>query len=356
MKLDALLAFCPAEELERLIQQLQQRQLHVSQLVAIEVGLSNHSFCLSAFSADGQQQRFLLRINAPVTDVICDRVNEVACWRAAEAAGLAPRLYWVDPLHRFYLAQWVDEISTDLPDLVPWRQLASREYLSSAALAQLIGGHSLASLSALSHVTPLNPLEQRLLSKLQPLLQGLRQLPAPSLDISLAKQWYIYLQRLERMRADNNMAQQCLNDADGWLQRFTLLAQFDCAGILSQLDEVLIQHQYCHRDLSANNLLLSAERLLCVDFEYCCSSHPLFELVGVLATHRLSPMAQQQLIVDYLDQHPFVTLAALSALPAALDIFWLYSCAWVLQMADSHCENASELFGWFDNYWQLVRK
>lgn len=356
MKLESLLAYCTAAEFGRLTAQLQLMQLQVSELRAIDIGLSNHSFCLTALSTSGATQRYLLRINAPVTDVICDRTNEVACWRSAEAAGLAPSLYWVDPLNRFYLAQWLDEASANAPNLTPWQQFSARQSLSSAELAERVQGHSPASLLHVSQQLPLNHTEQQLLSKLQPLLQGLRQLPAPALDISLARQWQIYIERLQQMRNSNNFAQHAAKDGADWLQRFEQLQQFDCRSVLSQLDEVLIRHQYCHRDLSANNLLLTAERLMCVDFEYCCSSHPLFELVGVLATHQLSPAAQQQLIGGYLLQHPYVTADALMALPAALDIFWLYSCAWALQMADGQCKDASEFFSWFDNYWQLVRK
>jgi thiamine kinase-like enzyme len=96
--------------------------------------------------------------------------------------------------------------------------------------------------------------------------------------------------------------------------------------------------------------------LYCIDFEYCCSSHPLFELAGVIACHRLSPSARQWLIQQYLDNHPHLTSNSVQALGAALDIFWLYSCAWALQMADRHCNDHHEFFSWFDNYRQLIRE
>lgn len=362
--LNSLSDFCTSDELARLRQQLELRQLSVRAIGPIERGLSNHSFCLTLESQTSAVQTcYLLRINAPVTDKICDRVNEVACWRAAETAGLAPKLYWVDSEYRFYLAQWIDETANQhQPSLAPWRQFGASIAADNLALTQLPSAKLAELLAHKPHQAAfMNKTEQQLLRYLLPLLTGLRALPAPKLVLSLAQQWHIYLERLQAMAANGNYCSSGLYRktsgvaTDGWLTRLSALTNFDINARINALDAVLLSNQYCHRDLSANNLLLAGDKLLCIDFEYCCSSHPLFELAGVLATHALSPAAQQQLVRDYLFDHPHLTANAIDALPAALDIFWLYSCAWALQMADGACQDSREYFSWFDGYWQLIQ-
>ncbi|KFZ38751.1 hypothetical protein HR45_04875 [Shewanella mangrovi] len=348
--LSQLLAFCRQDELARLENTLTQQQLTLVAVTEIEQGLSNHSVKLTTLNNQDVQCDYLLRINSPVTDVICNRDNEIACWRAAEGAGLAPKLYWIDENKRFYLAEWIDEDCAAYSQLQPWQQFASNgERVSSDEIAALTkrANNSAVSLAAVE------PTEQAAVDMLLDLLFGLRQLPAPALDISIELQWHIYLARLEQMATEQNFVQA---DAAEWLARLRTLQQFKVQPIFDALNRVLLQHQYCHRDLSATNLLLRDKQLFCIDFEYCCSSHPLFELAGVVATHRFSPVARQQLMWRYLEQHPCVTADAIRAMPAAFDIFWLYSCAWALQMADGQCKDGRELFAWFDNYLQLVGK
>ncbi|QSX32260.1 phosphotransferase [Shewanella avicenniae] len=338
--LSVLLDFCEAAELARLQAALDELQFTPLLLTQIEQGLSNHSFKLAVANTSNKvPQDLLLRINSPVTDAICSRDNEIACWRAAEQAGLAPTLVWIDAGKRFYLAEWIDESSTELPELLPWRQFAANTRRELVA--------------HFDNAKALMPTEQRVVDKLLQLLLGLRQLPAPALDISVAQQWDIYLTRLAKMAAEQNFPPPV---AAAWLARLTLLQQFAVAPIFDALANVLHRHQYCHRDLSAANLLFRDNQLYCIDFEYCCSSHPLFELAGVIATHQLSPAAQQQLLHRYLFEHPNLTADAIKAMPAAFAIFWLYSCAWALQMVDRQCKDAATLFSWFDNYLQLVGK
>ncbi|MCL1075064.1 phosphotransferase [Shewanella dokdonensis] len=321
------------------------QQLALPMPTAIErqsLGLSNQSFRL-----DFHQTSLLLRLNSPVTDRICNRDNEVACWRAAQTAGLAPQLRWVDSDKRFYLSEWLTESANGVAaTYVPWRQLAVTlpHKLSSASLASQ------------SPVTEASATEWYPAQQLLQLLLGLRELPPPALDISLQLQWQIYLVRLQQMAANGDYAGANTHHAAQWLQRLQWLQQLSLSARFATLDACLLSHQYCHRDLSAHNLLLHNDRLYCIDFEYCCSSHPLFELAGVIACHQLSAAARQWLIREYLDGHPYLTSSSEQALAAALDIFWLYSCAWALQMADGRCRDGREFFSWFDNYRQLIRE
>ncbi|MDF0533527.1 phosphotransferase [Shewanella sp. A32] len=304
------------------------------------LGLSNRSFRLVF-----EHKSLLLRLNSPVTDQICDRNNEIDCWQLAECAGLAPKLYWVDPEKHFYLSDWLSESATGLGrDYVPWRQLAAQvpHKLPGSAL-------NLDPDVPTPDPTSLYPAKQLLR-----LMQGLQQLPKPMLDISLRQQWEIYLSRLQQMAATGNYAGAGTWAAQQWLQRLQWLQQLSLSRRFDLLDACLVSHQFCHRDLSAHNLLLHNNQLFCIDFEYCCSSHPLFELAGVIACHQLAPDARQWLMGEYLSDHPCLTIGSQQALPAAMDIFWLYSCAWALQMADGQCRDGREYFGWFDNYRQLI--
>ncbi|MFQ6370477.1 phosphotransferase [Shewanella sp. YIC-542] len=325
---------------EAIAQALRQLALPAPERIAPQsLGLSNQSFRLQF-----QHNALLLRLNSPVTDKICNRDNEIACWQAAQHAGLAPEIYWVDPQKRFYLSEWISESASGLgAGFLPWQQLQMTEKCGTASLMQLA-------------VDTCNARALYPAQKLLQLLQGLQQLAPPKLDISLQKQWRIYLTRLQKMADAAQYAGAGSPAASAWLTRLQWLEQVALDGRFNRLDDCLLAHQYCHRDLSAHNLLLHNDQLYCIDFEYCCSSHPLFELAGVIACHQLQPAARQWLVDEYLTHHPHLRADAKSALPAALDIFWLYSCAWALQMADSPSTDGQVFFSWFDNYRQLLGK
>ncbi len=55
----------------------------------------------------------------------------------------------------------------------------------------------------------------------------------------------------------------------------------------------------CHRDLTPENILLSAERLYLIDFEYVCLADASFDLATISFHHQLSEMAEQQWLSFY---------------------------------------------------------
>ena len=227
----------------------------------------------------------------------------VECWGSAEQACLAPQLRWVYPQYHCYLSEALN-ISAD------WSSLDS----------------------AATGVILIDQPERPLLN----LLQQLITLPLPSKTVGLAQQWSEYAENLK-------LQQQCLAAGDKtffkeWMVRFNKINQLDISAMLVALESCLLQPQYCHRDLNAHNLLWveangGAASLRCIDFEYACAGHPLFELAVVLLNHRLNTQQQQWLAQGYLHQHPNLTAQAEAQLPAAKQLYWLFSCCWALLMA-----------------------
>jgi thiamine kinase-like enzyme len=102
-------------------------------------------------------------------------------------------------------------------------------------------------------------------------------------------------------------------------------------------------------------LLLKNNRLCCIDFEYATASHPLCELAVVLATHALTPYQQSVLVKQYLSGHPYVTAQAVTAVPAAIDMYWVFACYWALLMAaQTEPSRSADYLAWFDSFWPLI--
>ncbi|WP_447073064.1 phosphotransferase [Shewanella indica] len=328
----------------------------------LTLGLSNQNWLLQAGS-----ESMVLRVNSPGSDRICDRNNELACWRVAEKANLAPGLIWVSADKGLYLSRFIEQAPQ-----ANWQQLLASKgaaEIASAAQKAYVNSKNLSGLPEPKHDSKHESKhEPRHDSKhdvgsgavlgarqgkspqalLLELLLGLRALPTPKLEISVAEQWRIYLERLDDMALSRGQP-------SSWQQR--LMQLHSAQGLFEQcntrLEACLLRLQYCHRDLNPHNLLLAENGLKCVDFEYACASHPLFELAGVLSSHQLSADGQQWLIYHYLEQHPHLTDDAHLAVAAAVDVYWLFACCWALQMAWDNQQQS--YLDWFDDFWHLVK-
>nr|WP_275658949.1 phosphotransferase [Shewanella sp. Isolate11] len=274
-------------------------------VVSLSRGLSNQNFLIT--QASGQ---YVLRVNSLASNAICSRSAEVANWRAAESGQLAPELMFVSADRQYFLSEF---IVTDKD----WSEL-----MTANSAHPLIDNHQ-----------HWGGVEEQLLS----LLNRLSQLPAPDNHISASEQWQTYLTSLSQCAIKHEPDSQ-------WQQRYLhfLTHQTRVKQILAMLDSCMLSAQYCHRDLNPHNLLLKDNRLYCIDFEYACLSHPLTDLASVLATHRLSTPQRHWLISQYLSGHPHLTQDALTAVPAAIELYWYFACCWGLLMASHVQQNLKD--------------
>ncbi|MFB2801596.1 phosphotransferase [Shewanella seohaensis] len=199
-------------------------------------------------------------------------------------------------------------------------------------------------LALLEDLTP-----NRAHSLLLQLLQQLREQATGPYHISITEQWQEYhAQLLDFAAADKGEA---------WQSRLAQLLsiQRQIHGWTATLADCLVKPQFCHRDLNPHNLLLKDNQLYCIDFEYTTASHPLCELAVVLATHQLTPGQRHLLVRQYLTGHPGLTSDAIKAIPAAIEMYWVFAVYWALLMAaHTHGERQQEYFDWFDQFWPLI--
>ena len=149
-----------------------------------------------------------------------------------------------------------------------------------------------------------------------------------------SSQWLSYLGQLRDIHA-GRMGDKNQDLKAQWRNHFYQLLSLekDISLWLEELNACALDSQYSHRDLNPRNLLYKNNQLFCIDFEYACGSHPLFDLAAVLSTHGLSTRQQEALSHAYLLGHPKLTPNAKSALPAAIKIYWVFAACWSLLMA-----------------------
>lgn len=349
-------------------------------------GLSNHNFKITT-----PVGRYVLRVNADAADSFCTREQERFYWQQLAQAKLAPVLLWVSEDERYYLSDFIesDLIESDLIEsdfiesavasaaecaaiehnmidserfqrkrLIHWSALERQTSAADFMLGQSSLGilHHGDSQQASFNPEPwLMPIQQdkhpnsaaRLLLEL--LLQ-LREQPTGPYAISITEQWQEYHQQMLAYQAS-------LALTHDWSERVAKLLgiQIDIKHWCNDLAACLIKPQFCHRDLNPHNLLLKSNRLYCIDFEYATASHPLCELAVVLATHALTPIQQNELVTQYLSQHPYVTAHAVAAVPAAIDMYWVFACYWALLMAaQTEASRSADYLAWFDCFWPLI--
>lgn len=339
-------------------------------------GLSNHNYKITTPTGC-----YVLRVNADAADSFCTRQQERFYWQQLAQAKLAPALLWVSEDERYYLSDFIESdliesavasvaecavIEHNVIDserfqrkrFIHWPALERQTSAADFMLGQSSLGilHHCDSQQASFNPEPwLMPIQQdkhpnsvaRLLLEL--LLQ-LRELPTGPYAISITEQWQEYHQQMLAYQAS-------LALTHDWSERVAKLLgiQIDIKHWCDDLAACLIKPQFCHRDLNPHNLLLKSNRLYCIDFEYATASHPLCELAVVLATHALTPAQQNELVTQYLSQHPYVTVHAVAAVPAAIDMYWVFACYWALLMAaQTEPSRSADYLAWFDCFWPLI--
>ncbi|MDT3321698.1 phosphotransferase [Shewanella sp. SP1S2-4] len=349
-------------------------------------GLSNHNYKITTPTGC-----YVLRVNADAADSFCTRQQERFYWQQLAQAKLAPALLWVSEDERYYLSDFIesdliasDFIESDLIEsavasaaecaaiehnvidserfqrkrLIHWPALERQTSAADFVLGQSSLGilhHGYSQQAYLNHELSLIPIQQdkhpnsaaRLLLEL--LLQ-LRELPTGHYAISITEQWQEYHQQMLAYQAS-------LALTHDWSERVAKLLniQIDIKHWCDDLAACLIKPQFCHRDLNPHNLLLKNNRLYCIDFEYATASHPLCELAVVLATHALTPAQQNELVTQYLSEHPYVSVNAVAAVPAAIDMYWVFACYWALLMAaQTEPSRSADYLAWFDCFWPLI--
>ena len=260
------------------------------------MGTSNQNFHVES---GGEQ--WVLRINNPLTHRLCPRANEVACWRLAEAAGIAPELKFVSVDYNYYLSRYLGAER-------PWHI----EYKNNSETVSL----------------------------LSQLLDKVAHLPLPKHQVTPRHQWQFYRQEILTRQIQFNLA---LKQAAAEL--FALEESIE--QILQRLEESQTL-RFCHRDLNPHNLLLENNQLICIDFEYACSSDPRLELAALLAHHRLSNSQYSQLKSSQLTGS---TQEKDQALRDANFLYWLFTASWALLM----CDDGKGAQSWFDDAIEKIR-
>ncbi|WP_299789471.1 phosphotransferase [uncultured Shewanella sp.] len=304
-------------------------------------GLSNQNFLIN-----GGERDWVLRINSPASSQLCDRDAEVKNWRLAADRGLAPKLHYVSPDRVYYLSEYINQ-----PPEAQWGDLLTAK-----------PAHPLLDESSIW------PDAETLLL---PFLKNISRLAVPGNIIGVSEQWNIYRDKLASLEGKLSTVHNLSLVKQWQASHMQLLAlQSEISLWLEQLNDCCLANQYSHRDLNPHNLLYKEGTLYCIDFEYACSSHPLFDLAGVLSTHALSTSQRHYLIEGYLDGHPKLTAGAMAALPAAINIYWVFAACWSLLMAADKREgdllcgqeaevainphSAQEYLDCFDNFLALI--
>ena len=353
-------------------------------------GLSNHNYKIVTATTN-----YVLRANADAANHLCNREQECFYWQQLADIKLAPQLLWVSEDKRYYLSEFIEsdhlihwpalECQTSAAGFVQGQAelrlskldslLPSVFYHSShdcglhnSGLHNSELNHSDADIQALLDPATYNNHPNQVPDLLLELLLQLRSSPTGSYHISVTEQWQSYHQQMlayqassalknrARLRQRDEVIDKYTNDKN-WNERVVKLLgiQMDIKNWSNRLAACLIKPQFCHRDLNPHNLLFKNNRLYCIDFEYASASHPLCELAVVLATHRLTPEQQKLLVNGYLKQHRNVTADAVQAVPAAIDMYWVFACYWALLMAAQKPSTHSvDYLAWFDRFWPLI--
>ncbi len=332
------------------------------ELTQLTAGLSNDNFLfVGKLSGELRSQKMVLRVNSAQGTSICLRDAELNCWTQAQE--IAPKLIWVSDDKRYYVSEFIEQP-------LPWAALEANRSAdtimalmgcSSDALDETVGliddstavqkiGIEQASNASVS-LTP----ERKLLS----LFLSLSKLDLPANHMKISQQWRIYQQKMAHAatdRDDSSDASRGLSAKwhSSWHQLLALEALIE--PWLDTVQACLVAPQFCHRDLNPHNLLLKGEKLYCIDFEYACASHPLFDLVSMLVTHDLNAQQTRFLIEEGIRHNPNLHRSALNAVEPCIKLFWLFACAWALLMAAEATTAAQHqtYLEWFDQYFPLL--
>jgi len=282
----------------QLAQQLERAGIAQLKLVApLCMGTSNQNFL-----ATSHGESWVLRVNNPLTHKLCPRDNEVACWRIAEAAGLAPELKFVSPDYRYYLSRY---INTD----GAWQKQHQKHPRATHLLNQL--------------------------------LDKISTLALPKHRVTPRNQWHFYQQEIVSRRENLGPLLQTVAQE--------ILALNGCVEPIIDRLELTQQLRFCHRDLNPHNLLLDKNRLLCIDFEYACTSDPRLELAAMLAHHDLTEDQKDWLMKNQLQG---TGQEKNQALKDANFLYWLFTACWALIM----CDDGKGAKSWYENAMTKIRR
>ncbi|ABV87154.1 phosphotransferase [Shewanella pealeana] len=291
---------------------LEQAQLsQVSLIAPLTQGLSNQNYYIRGLHpSKPRAAEWVLRINSWASSQICNRQHEVLNWQLASQAKLAPQLVYVSPDKQFYLSEF----------------FAQNEQRCWSDLITANASHPIVTMQELWPGAEYKLLE---------LLNGLKKLPAPNNVMGFDEQWQVYQRRLELMQQQLRTHKLKSLEVESWLDLHSQLVALkqQVGDMLARLAGCLVNLQFSHRDLNPYNILVVEDKLKCIDFEYACSSHPLSDLASVIASHSLSSEQRRWLIENYLSEHPNLNSKAGNAVPAAVDLYWVFAVCWALQMA-----------------------
>ncbi|WP_133406415.1 phosphotransferase [Parashewanella tropica] len=273
---------------------------HMTSVSTLTAGKSNRNFLINTPTQD-----YVLRVNSAESSFICDRENEIECWRIAEQSSLAPKLFWVSGDNNFYLSEYIQQ-----------------------------------------------PIDKGYgLKEVQKLLNALSTLPLPTKIITCEQQWQIYQQQVQSITTQllqtNNF--DLLTEYEQWNKLKSKLdsLQPNIKGWVDFLESLNVKPQFCHRDLNPENILIKNGQLICIDFEYACQSHPLFELASLIENHDLTESDKKLIVTDYLKSHSELNLSNRVEFEIATKLFWSFYDYWVVIMAGrvliEQLESSSEI-------------
>lgn len=206
-------------------------QVSDSSIEPLLAGLTNR-----LYSVRHQGQRYVLRLDAEHTQAFgVDRKHEQRVLKAAEAAGIGPRVVFMDAERGVLVTEYIDG--------EPWSSLNPDAAVEQLAL----------------------------------LLRTVHQLPLTG-------------QALDPVAAANHYLLQLAGDHP---QRFSAEQTVELLQRLPRSDTI----SCCHNDLIGANIIGRSPRL--IDWEYACDNDPAFDLATVIEDLKLNPRQSECLLVAY---------------------------------------------------------
>ena len=257
-------------------------------LKLISSGLSNKNYILKT-----AEKSYVLRKNSDQSNFVCDRDNEIACWQLAASANLAPELIWSSSDNNYYLSEYIPQ---------PQQKILDSEMLLT-------------------------------------LLEELKLLPKPKLEITSQKQWLIYQDKVEalfdEMQHLVHTAPKFIPEFESWKQNYQFIEnkQAQLKSWTSDITAATSSTQYSHRDLNPDNILLRSDQLICIDFEYTCAAEPLYDLISITESNLTSEIEKRAIAEKYVLNHNGICNNAINTLPSMKKVYWCFFYYWALMMA-----------------------
>ena len=267
-------------------------------LTPLTNGLSNQNYLFQTHDSS-----FVIRENSSHSNIICDRENEIKCWKTAAKIDLAPSLLWCSNDYNYYLSHYLPQ-------------------------------------PTITNVSPSTALE---------LLNSLKQLQLPERSISSYQQWLIYHQQLEALfiELERNINEKHISSFNDWASLFKNIEKKQKLIQTWAIDvqSSTINQQFSHRDLNSDNLLIKEKKLVCIDFEYACAAEPIYDLVSLLEGISFSKIERQHITENYLNNNNNVEKRSIMAISSMAYLYQIFSDYWVALMAGSTLLEATKQEG-----------